>query len=1150
MTRYATILLASALTVLLAGSAAFAGGATAIYDFVDHYPDARITNALSSAAKTATSGGIEKRAIFLHPMGQGDAVAEYAVSLPKLGAGERLVLCYSKGLDDGVKNDDTARPSDGVTFELKINGKRQFADDLKDPGWVSRTMDLTPQAGKKIRVALITRANKNTNYDWALWGSPQILRLPKDALSIGTNDLAKGLVVAKPSKDATLTVTPLNGSGQPIIMSLAKGTFTAMRFDFAASGTQSVKIDYSGDAEEVDVYAFAPSIEIAAFGPTSAIVYQGRETTLRAVVRNIGEGELKASDEGSLRFDQFPAIDRNKLTVGPMGPSSIATIPIGAIEPGESKTVECKFTPAGNAAEVMIGASVSTKGNPGIGLTKAVAVVLNPMDPGKAAAAVEAKQLSDGSVVVQNEKLRVQFAKSSTGFAAWTISIPRGDRWEQVAAGPFGRLVTGNSADQSDEHGLYPTEAKTSANSVTFSTKQQIDKATCTFEWTFTLSAHLPRISVAQSVTADRPVNILHFSGPTIYAGEGSFGGKKDEGLFPGLEYLLTEQSSGTEFVYPPKSLRTVPHPNKITIPFMAVRNAGTLVMLEWDPLQEWTAGADRPAAVFASSNFIDAQDNHLMGIFAPSVPDHTPENALVAEKPFKLAAGKSVRLAASIEVKSDSSTVLDAVDSWVARHGLPDVPSVQAKKASEIMDLCDRAFLQSSWDPAAKAWKHTNTGPVYFDPMIANYLLTRDNRVYSQETSRKIQAVVRPAVEKAAKNLPVGTALLVGGVKEALDRQYAQIEALIASQREDGSWAFTPDKEHEVFGKPGDTSSGWTALRAQQILEHALMTGDPKAREAGLKALKYLDTTVRPEGAQTWELQLHVPDILASAYLVRSYLAGYRLTDDKQYLDRAVYWAKSGLPFVYLWNAEDRPIMRYGTIPVFGSTWFDRQPWFGVMVQWCGLEYGYSLEKLSDFDKTMQWKQIAKGILYCGVQQQEYITREYPEDAGMYPDAYSPVKGKEEYHWDLNPRLIARNLLRDVGADSEPTTYHVRDRRSQLLTLTLPVQGASIEYRPDWLTLDFKYSAGPTIYGILSKVFQPESVGLNDEAVLLSTDLSTRQSGWEYDRERTISILKLRPIPTNRMVFDLLQHEMQPLPDAGAAKQPEGGEDDEQQPK
>jgi hypothetical protein len=81
----------------------------------------------------------------------------------------------------------------------------------------------------------------------------------------------------------------------------------------------------------------------------------------------------------------------------------------------------------------------------------------------------------------------------------------------------------------------------------------------------------------------------------------------------------------------------------------------------------------------------------------------------------------------------------------------------------------------------------------------------------------------------------------------------------------------------------------------------------------------KFKDTV--PRGAQTWEVPLHTPDILASAYLLRAYTLGYEVTGDTNLLEQARYWAWTGVPFVYLTPPSDRPVGLYSTIPVLGAT-------------------------------------------------------------------------------------------------------------------------------------------------------------------------------------------------------------------------------------
>ncbi len=162
------------------------------------------------------------------------------------------------------------------------------------------------------------------------------------------------------------------------------------------------------------------------------------------------------------------------------------------------------------------------------------------------------------------------------------------------------------------------------------------------------------------------------------------------------------------------------------------------------------------------------------------------------------------------------------------------------------------------------------------------------------------------------------------------------------------------------------------------------------------------------------------MPDVLASPYLVNLNLGVYQLSGDEHYLEAANRWAWTGLPFTFLWNGYFRPIMRYGTVPVFGVTFHDVQSWFGVIVHWNGLVYADALYRLASFravDGPIHWRFLAEGITRHGMREQ---ARHGPY-RGMYPDAFSTVRGDEEYTWWLNPQLIGLNEMRNLtAAESE----------------------------------------------------------------------------------------------------------------------------------
>jgi hypothetical protein len=172
-------------------------------------------------------------------------------------------------------------------------------------------------------------------------------------------------------------------------------------------------------------------------------------------------------------------------------------------------------------------------------------------------------------------------------------------------------------------------------------------------------------------------------------------------------------------------------------------------------------------------------------------------------------------------------------------------------------------------------------------------------------------------------------------------------------------------------------------------LLEAAAFCGDRELLDAALTRLRAMDKFRHgvPRGAQTWEIPLHTPDILASAHLVRAYTLGYELTGDRDFLEQARYWAWTGVPFVYLVNPTAGPIGPYSTIAVFGATGWHAPVWMGLPVQWCGLVYADALYRLVRHDPKGPWKQLAEGITLSGIQQS--WPPENRDQQGLLPDSF-----------------------------------------------------------------------------------------------------------------------------------------------------------------
>ena len=112
----------------------------------------------------AACGGVERRALGLHPPQAGRSLADYLVRLPEVPA--RLVTAI--GLRDGSK-------SKGVGFAVQVNGEIQFSQSLQPgTGWVPASVNLARWRGQPVLLTLITDSEGDFEFDWAVWAEPQL----------------------------------------------------------------------------------------------------------------------------------------------------------------------------------------------------------------------------------------------------------------------------------------------------------------------------------------------------------------------------------------------------------------------------------------------------------------------------------------------------------------------------------------------------------------------------------------------------------------------------------------------------------------------------------------------------------------------------------------------------------------------------------------------------------------------------------------------------------------------------------------------------------------------------------------------------------------------------------------------------------------
>ncbi|KPJ75443.1 MAG: hypothetical protein AMS14_03575, partial [Planctomycetes bacterium DG_20] len=209
--------------------------------------------------------------------------------------------------------------------------------------------------------------------------------------------------------------------------------------------------------------------------------------------------------------------------------------------------------------------------------------------------------------------------------------------------------------------------------------------------------------------------------------------------------------------------------------------------------------------------------------------------------------------------------------------------------------------------------------------------------------------------------------------------------------------------------------SSGLTAQVVKSVLEGAVFCGDAELIREGLRVLRALDTfagTV-PRGAQTWEVPLHTPDVLASAHMLRAYTLGYELTGEAHFLDQARYWAWTGVPFVYLVNPTTGKVGPYSTIAVYGATNWRAPVWFGRPVQWCGLVYADALYRFERHDPDGPWRRLADGITAAGIQ---HTWKQDDRDRqGLLPDFFH-LRDQRPDGPAINPGTVQANAVRLYG--------------------------------------------------------------------------------------------------------------------------------------
>ena len=1095
------------------------------YDFIAHFNDAESHNLEHiSVSSGDISGGMKKPAIFQHPTTEGESRLTYTCELPEIVVKpdddhaeilpELILLHFWIGLRDGIDFETESTKPDGVGFAVEVSTltdsgllptpERRFEGFVTNCRWQENQIDLTDLAGQTVTISLITHCGDqaNSNYDWALWGDPNLFHLkPTDS----PKELIAGLAIGASATSEKLAVQMFSLEDfQPIDTALPV-IQTSLE---AAPDTTTI--------QEMVIYAEQPKIVIKQVSTQDALVHAKRDFYYQCIVENQGRVPLRPENRASVAISKMK-LRRGKGTQG-----------FKHLAPGQEHILTWNIRGFGRPTQSNVEFSLRyrTKEKAHRSLVSSQVQVQEAMPRLPQQVADDLRTyVVDQHVVTENQNLRAVFVRGTSGFEYIVFYVAKNSSYYQVAVSRSISEIRylSNNNDQVGALTITPKIFNLSGSSNGDSTvilSDEIDDTAggkWSFESRFTLSAEGNRIKTAYRLSCDQNRQLIHFQGPTIHAGEKNFGSSKSSALFPGLEFLEEDEfSSSMRDCVAPIHNRLAPHPYKITIPLMAVEHKNTLVGLIWNGLQRWDHRHQQPSAVFSSPNSYQKQNNHLMGLFAPTTAKWVPENTLYATDPYPLAAKDRLSLRAEI-VLDGQSTLLDIVDHWIDAFGFPRIQNPPREDLEELV-LSRHALMKTVWDSEKEQSQHCVGWPSSNMPGVAtllwyDYLVTQDPTA-KERALQIVQNIVKVSgsegliSESGCHILKWELPFYQGGLLPAMDQLRLQSQELMANQSDDGSWGFQPSSEKiQTLGRAGQSVLGTEAVNAYKLLKYARIANDQVSLSAGLNALAFMEQFKIPRGAQSWECPIHHPDILAAAYAVGAGVEAYLITQEEAFLEQASYWAKSGLPFLYFWYLPDRPAMQFASIPVFGTS-FHTRPWFGVPVQWCGLVYAYFLQHLAPHTDPF-WQQVAEGILVSAMRQQWTEG----ELKGTYPDFLDNFcldrKGPH-----LNPENILVNMfaLRNLDPDISTGVAHYQSNRVHVSS------GARVEdISTDsniGVCFRLRYVQFETSYTVVAGLKRcPERLrivnGKDIQPVGNLDELSPTQSGWLYRPEDELVFIR-----------------------------------------
>jgi hypothetical protein len=930
----------------------------------------------------------------------------------------------------------------------------------------------------------------------------------------GTLELTLTNVGDRPTAAGTARVTLSEGLSTPTaaraIESIdPKGELTVEWIISGARETpgQSLGVAASaGDQAAAASFALEPKVTLTGLRCERMLMRVGQTQTVALLARNDGHVTVPAPQ------------GRPELS------ASLSAVPVGGpgrLHPGQESIVGTWRVTA-RGPDLLARIAARADGLEGTASTPLVVVRRLPQEAQVASSGPAYAGVTDTAAVIGSDRVRLVVSREDRGYAVGALQAAAGGGWQTVAILPrLGLIATEGAQEPLSAATARPGMAGQKAK-LRLTGETEVAGCRWRLEWRFTAEAGSDLIGAEFAATPDAPTAITALEGAMLYCGEGG-GPQREDAILPGLEWLVQgEESSNALDLKPehPDRIRYVPHPYKVTVPAVGMRLGDTTVGLLWDVPTEQPSYRRAGAAswVFASPNRFEGHHNHLMGLFLPGVDRGVPENGRRAAQPLAVAAGQRLGLRAQFLAATGAPDSLVVLDRWYARHGFPEpLPYPRGDLKGEIAFSMRGYFKDYAlWNPEWRRWYsdlivgfQPTDGPanelLWGARLLGDTLVAQEARALAAEVVGGDERSRELRLQRAAH--PAETLSLARRVRD-----------LVASQRPDGTWRFGGDRagewpaegvSYDFLGPVGASEVGLSASQAQTVLSFALDTGDEAATVAGLKALAALRQFRVPRAAQVWEVPVHTPDILASACAVGAFLEGYRLTDDKSYLRDAVYWARTGLPFVYVWHPEDQPAMQGASIPVFGGTGYVLS-WFAVAVQWNGLAYAQSLEDLAQYDNSFPWQRVADNIVRSAMYQQATE----PPRLAQWPDALNFIAGRPGLHGQtppcFQPSTVLTEAFRALGQQVTEQRLAVRQGG-----LHLCVKGKATLSDGKWVgdALEFAITFAGGQQGVITvlPVTRPQRVTVDGAAVAEVTDLyAGDEPGWTWHEPTATAQVRL----------------------------------------